>query len=1024
LLTGPAMSHHWKIFLLLLVGFLLLGAALFLAGFEQLTKNVVRPWIGAKFGEALSGTGELGGVEIHGRRVVLTDLRGWKAGEFRLLIPEIEIQYSWGGIISFRLDRVEIKNPQLHWEKTPGTVAGQTPEADSAGGQEEFPERPRFGVRELVISQGRITTVVDGNRFVVKSINFQGGIGPRFDIRVSALMGEEDTVPLGLEGHGVWEKRPEITLTDVTWSGRSLLKRPVTIAPGMDTFGAALGLDRIDDELVGHLLGAFQKAPPWPEDLHWQLSATTISLKLAGDSLSVVAETGEGQVRLPDRSFFWAGARVEAGNSAGRWATDGEVRFPRDATAKLSGTVTGRDFSLNCDLSLPDPAALAGDFGLDLPGPARDLSGVRLAGTLEGNPERFVFHSNTLSAVLTRGGRLGGSLRAGMENGEVFADFRKVVVGREGREGFLAATDLALRRGSKRAGWTGDWSLQVPSTGEIMQLLQIQVPGDFPEWKDLDIAGKLATGKKGIALPGIRIRGRLEGPGLEGTLSGRMAVTLDGGWRVDLTDGTFENLEYFSGDGTLGFSGGAVKLAGEVRGEGERTAFVLKGKISAREALAGPWYGALEGLPVGFSSRGEWVPGKNRGNIHGADLDLAGLGSAKLSGEFAPNKFHISGILALPDLTGRFADILRRLGSDLFPDLKELDLKGGLVVEGRLGMAGREWNARVNLKPDALAVRLGEGFSVSGLTGDVPLAFGRGGEEGAGPEEEGALSWKMLSAKLVDSGPVTLNVVSGRNRLRLVRPLVLPTAGGTVKVDGFHIGWSEAGLNLEIALLVDDLSLEKISSAFGWPPMAGNVTAEFKDIRYENDELSSGGEATVQVFGGTFLMRNLRVRKPFSRYPTYHADVDFSGVDLEKLTHTFEFGEVNGIADGHVHGLRLFDGVPSAFHARFETRSEGTRNISVKAIKNLNTLSQGGMSAALSKGIYRFIDFYRYRKIGILCWLENDVFHLKGTAREGSDQYLIYGSLLPPRIDVIVSTPTISFKEMVKRLQRIERTGG
>ena len=105
--------------------------------------------------------------------------------------------------------------------------------------------------------------------------------------------------------------------------------------------------------------------------------------------------------------------------------------------------------------------------------------------------------------------------------------------------------------------------------------------------------------------------------------------------------------------------------------------------------------------------------------------------------------------------------------------------------------------------------------------------------------------------------------------------------------------------------------------------------------------------------------------KPLSRYPTYHGDIDFKDIDLHALTHTFSFGEINGVASGHVYKLRLFDGIPSAFEARFETAEDGNRNISVKAIRNLNTLSQGGLSAALSQIIYRFIDFYRYRKIGM-----------------------------------------------------------
>ena len=74
-------------------------------------------------------------------------------------------------------------------------------------------------------------------------------------------------------------------------------------------------------------------------------------------------------------------------------------------------------------------------------------------------------------------------------------------------------------------------------------------------------------------------------------------------------------------------------------------------------------------------------------------------------------------------------------------------------------------------------------------------------------------------------------------------------------------------------------------------------------------------------------------------------------------------------------------------------------------------------------GVYQMRRRYRYRKIGIRCHLHNDVFHLEGTARPETTTYLIDGGWLPPRLDVIVSTPTISFKEMVKRLKRIERTG-
>ncbi len=149
----------------------------------------------------------------------------------------------------------------------------------------------------------------------------------------------------------------------------------------------------------------------------------------------------------------------------------------------------------------------------------------------------------------------------------------------------------------------------------------------------------------------------------------------------------------------------------------------------------------------------------------------------------------------------------------------------------------------------------------------------------------------------------------------------------------------------------------------------------------------------------------------------------FFGLNLLQATRTFDFGEMNGVLDGYIHGLTVFGTSSAAFETAVATRNSGKRNISVKALNNLSIISQGGMSAALSRGIYRFIDFYRYQKIGFKCSLNNDIFTLLGTASSGSDRYLVHGGLLPPRIDITTTTPTISFKEMMNRLSRIDRAG-
>jgi len=250
---------------------------------------------------------------------------------------------------------------------------------------------------------------------------------------------------------------------------------------------------------------------------------------------------------------------------------------------------------------------------------------------------------------------------------------------------------------------------------------------------------------------------------------------------------------------------------------------------------------------------------------------------------------------------------------------------------------------------------------------------------------------------------------------------VLQIADGTVTGEGLALGRNQNGLQFEGLFTVAEIELEALTRYLELPTMAGRIDANLGRIHYAEGVLRSAGEARIDVFDGRIRIRNIRLDASSLAYPQAYADLDFTAVDLYQLTQAFSFGAMNGIVDGYIRDLRLFGTTPAKFSARLESREEGKRNISVKALKNLTILSQGGLSAALSQGVYRFIDFYRYRKIGFVCDLEKDVFQVRGTARSDSDRYLVYGGFLPPKIDIIAPPAAISFSEMLKRLQRIER---
>jgi len=71
-----------------------------------------------------------------------------------------------------------------------------------------------------------------------------------------------------------------------------------------------------------------------------------------------------------------------------------------------------------------------------------------------------------------------------------------------------------------------------------------------------------------------------------------------------------------------------------------------------------------------------------------------------------------------------------------------------------------------------------------------------------------------------------------------------------------------------------------------------------------------------------------------------------------------------------------------------------------------------------------FRDF-PYEQIGVHALLENDVFRINGTIREGGIEYLVKRSGISG-VNVVNQNPDnrISFKDMVKRIKRVTAGGG
>jgi hypothetical protein len=534
----------------------------------------------------------------------------------------------------------------------------------------------------------------------------------------------------------------------------------------------------------------------------------------------------------------------------------------------------------------------------------------------------------------------------------------------------------------------------------------------------------------GLSIEDWRAETAWTGAGLAiSTLRGRGSATVSrGDIALEVTDMSTAGIDFLNADGLAGWNGGRLSLSGTGtwRASAERAFFAVRGKAQATEALWGPVYVELADLDSAFELAGEYDASGRRLVLERGVLDIPGVGGLAQSGEIGLDTAHLTGSFTLPDLDGPLlSSLIRSAGSQAMPMLRGVSLHGR--IDGDTDIVSENGCGRITatLRPAAVEFTSEAGLSLEGMRGVFPMRVQWGERDTPLPDQP--LAGRLVIDRL-HAGPLELTkgeweITAVPNQWYVQTPMHFEMAGGALLVQDLTTGWSGENPLFSARIRLEEIDLARLTTDLRLPPMAGSLKADLGTIRYQSGMLASKGNVDIDVFGGHLRMYNIQYQDPLSPYATLHADIDFSGLDLQQLTQTLAFGEMNGTLHGYIHDLRLFSAVPSGFDARIESLETGKRNISVKALNNLSVLSQGALTKTLSQGVYRFIDFYRYRKIGLLLHLENDVFTLRGTALPGSDRYLVSGSTLPPRIDIVAPETAISFKQMLKRLRRLDRTG-
>jgi hypothetical protein len=1058
-----------------------LGAGIYVFS-GPLLNDLLRPRLAALAGQRLSAEVEIGRLAWEKGALVVEGLRVDRPGRYRLAVPALRLEASLSGLLGRRISHLELTSFDLLLDPAPEPSGGAFPAHPPLDFDRLTVRRGRVAYRHSAgIHQAReISFVAEGGgpyRFSLSaSLGEESGIPVRLAGRAEWRQGLTVSLEtLEWDGQGLLDQPLTLSVPPggvPAGGGRLHLARldRATVQRILD--GLRLTAPMLEEwdftlrDLAIRFSLAESRLQVGLELAEGSLTRGALTVPLNGLALEMFGAgkewQGRGNCRLagdnPAEATFLSRGGVLEGKLQWTVAEPGRVKalLAGGPAPELSGGMR-----LTVDISGP---AMAPRLQAEMTGFGTgsknadylfDLARLRLQAELHRENDlwlaqaRLFLSGRELATAKGHAGRLSLRLRP------VSWVRLRQVLGPRLRPAFLQAVagfdgDLLLSRGEKGP-WTGAARLaarELRLAGAVLQNATGRLR--FAQSGDQSWTGSVTGEGKRVAAGGLtlekltaasqwryregrltfaktRAGGSLAGPG---QASGRLALAGSGSWRKErwqarLSSLAFTDLELLSDDGLAGLAGGRIQAAGTVEGGADRPlALALNAELAVTDALWGAYYADLSSFPAEMNLRAKMAPANRSLHIEQLNLEQSKIGALQGAGAFRDGELQLTGELALPNLGGPLAELLRAMLGETMPAFAEAELGGALRTTLSLNRQKDGWRVRGEARPANLALALPSArISLAGLDGELPFELTSGGKVQAGSLEQRPGTLRFKSVRL---GPVVLagdrlRIVASGDRWFFPEPVRLETGGGRLAVDRLVVGRKEGSVFCDGYFTVAGIDLETLTGQVGGIPLKGSIDADLGRIRYSGGVLTTEGEALINLFGGSLRVRNIRLDLSSLAYLQVFADLDFAGIDLFQLTQTFSFGVMNGIVDGYVHDLRLFGATPARFTALLESREEGRRNISVKALNNLSILSQGGLSAALSRGVYRFIDFYRYRKIGIVCDLEKDVFHLRGTARSGSDRYLVFGGALPPKIDIIAPPSAISFSEMLRRLKRIDR---
>jgi hypothetical protein len=499
--------------------------------------------------------------------------------------------------------------------------------------------------------------------------------------------------------------------------------------------------------------------------------------------------------------------------------------------------------------------------------------------------------------------------------------------------------------------------------------------------------------------------------------------------------------------------GEAITLHAEVNGRanlrGSRVAASISLEAIGGEILYDRFYIDLSKNAIFSAWQGEYDISKKSLQISKLKLKLKDILSLDIQGEVLREAEENRVLLLVNIPVTAFNPAFRHLILEPYrrekPFLSRLNLKGAISGNLELNGYGTDWALTGHFFwHDGELVTSDETLSLRGIELDLPLWYqtkvkSEKSQVTSAKQEpslvaphpslqevrvHGKLSIRSMTLPPLPSQSLAIPLNAGPNRLSILSPTLLRFPGGEVEVGPLVC----KELYPPLPAIVTSLKLKKVDLnpllSRIWPrPVEGLIQGELDPVTLEGSTLRTEGEMRANAFGGKILLSRLGGTGILTSAPLFHLDANWNDLHLAELTKETSFGKVEGILEGYIKNLEIAYGQPQRFDLFMETvkRKGVPQKISVRAIDNIARIG-GGQSpfVGFAGMLTSFFKEFPYEKIGVRASLENDVFRINGTIKEGGKEYLVKRGGFSG-VNVVNQNPDnpIRFKDMVKTIKRV-----